>query len=271
VAEVFISYSRADKPIAQAIAVELQRLGIDVWWDHDLLGGDDYRNRIAQILACAEVAFVVWSRNSIQSEWVLGEASAAKDKKILIPLIIDGCQPPLDFRAAHSLDFSSWVPGDQLSEPLLKALAERLDRQISYASGPLQHGAFSRLTRQAAQSWYRDVESMLFYYIGQGFACVVINIPLAVYSSKLPPWAPYLVAILNGIVVAAVYMRPALESRRMRVALPLFALAAAISPVSFVVTAWFYDQTSKEVFLTLTAFWVLALLFVTDIARRATP
>ena len=48
--EVFLSYSRADRPVAEAIARELQQLGVDVWWDHDLLGGDDYRRRISDIL-----------------------------------------------------------------------------------------------------------------------------------------------------------------------------------------------------------------------------
>jgi hypothetical protein len=49
-ADVFLSYNQTDRPIAQAIAAELQRLGVDVWWDHDLLGGDDFRARIAEVL-----------------------------------------------------------------------------------------------------------------------------------------------------------------------------------------------------------------------------
>ena len=36
--EVFLSYSRADRPIAEALALELGRLDIEVWWDLDLLG-----------------------------------------------------------------------------------------------------------------------------------------------------------------------------------------------------------------------------------------
>jgi hypothetical protein len=50
-ADVFISYCRPDRPVAEAIARELQQLGVDVWWDHDLLGGDDCRRRISDLLS----------------------------------------------------------------------------------------------------------------------------------------------------------------------------------------------------------------------------
>jgi hypothetical protein len=44
---------------------------------------------------------------------------------------------------------------------------------------------------------------------------------------------PYIWALLNGVIVAALYMRPALESRRLAVAAALFATAAPLSLVSY--------------------------------------
>ena len=38
--EVFLSYNKADRPVAEAIARELHGLGVNVWWDHELLGGE---------------------------------------------------------------------------------------------------------------------------------------------------------------------------------------------------------------------------------------
>ena len=70
-ADVFLSYNQTDRPIAQAIAAELQRLRVDVWWDHDLLGGDDFRARIAEVLTRSIVTTVIWSRRSIDSQWVV--------------------------------------------------------------------------------------------------------------------------------------------------------------------------------------------------------
>jgi hypothetical protein len=267
-AEVFLSYSRTDRPIAQAVALELQRLSVDVWWDHDLLGGDDYRQRISEILSRASVAIVIWSRRSIESQWVVGEASLARQKRIIIPINIDLCEPPLDFHAVHTIDFSSWVPGDQLPVTLINAVAERLNRHLSYASAGVEPARLSRLARNVTRTWYSDAESLLFYFIGQGFACGLVNTPLVAYSSKLPVWVLLLLVTVNGMLVAAIHMRPALETRRMGVAVPLFVLATAISFPAFFGTSWLFEEATSEVFLTLTGFWTLALLLMTDVAKR---
>jgi hypothetical protein len=100
--DVFLSYSRADRPVAEAIARELQRLGVDVWWDHDLLGGGDYRRRISDILTRVAAAIVIWSRRSVESQWVISEAAAARERRVLVPVTIDGQEPPDRLpRAAH--------------------------------------------------------------------------------------------------------------------------------------------------------------------------
>ena len=59
--------------------MELGKLGVDVWWDHEVLGGDDYRDRISEVLTRAAAAIVVWSRRSVQSHWVISEAAAQVD------------------------------------------------------------------------------------------------------------------------------------------------------------------------------------------------
>jgi hypothetical protein len=275
VAELFLSYNRQDKPIAEAMAVEFQRLGVDVWWDHDLLGGDDYRRRIEQVLARASAAIVVWSRRSVDSQWVIGEAALARDRKILIPVTIDTCQPHLDFRALHTTDLCGWVPGDQLPEPVLLAVSNHLDRELSYKGDRPKGAGYLRGAAAATQAWYADMESLLFYLIGQGFACALVNIPLAVYTSKpqstmhsLPQWVPFAVAALNGMIVAVLQMRTAVSGRRMSSALPLLALASGLSIPAYLLTK-FLHETVPDAFMTVVGFWALALLFVTDIAKRA--
>ncbi len=39
-ADVFISYKREDRELAERLAHALEQLGFDVWWDFDLLAGD---------------------------------------------------------------------------------------------------------------------------------------------------------------------------------------------------------------------------------------
>lgn len=244
-ADVFLSYSREDRPIAQAIAAEMQRLGVDIWWDHDLLGGDDYRSRILEVLSRTPVAIVIWSRRSIESQWVVGEASAARERKILIPIHIDGAAPPLDFRPVHSIDMVAWIPGDQLPPSLLTAVAGRLDREISYTAPLVQRGRLGRLAHRATQSWYLDFECMLFYLIGQGLACFLSNLPVAYFiqspgifgatSSPLPEWMPYAFSLLVGALIAPLHMRPILETLRLPVALSVFVLASMVSAASYTV------------------------------------
>jgi hypothetical protein len=275
-AEVFLSYSRTDRPIAQAIAVELQRLGVDVWWDHDLLGGDDYRSRITEVLSRTPVAAVIWSRRSVESQWVVGEASAARERKALIPLNIDGVEPPLDFRPLHQIDMVEWVPGDQLPIILLKAIGGRLGREISYTSPVAQSGTIGRLARRATQSWYLDFESMLFYLIGHGVACFLCSLSVAFIVSSaagstgfpLPDWMPYAFSALLGVLIAPLYMRPILRTRRLPIALLLFALAAALSVASYIIGYALLVQVHDEVLLLVGPSTVL-LLVVAALADRS--
>lgn len=119
--DLFISYAHEDRPIAAAIAERLVALGVDVWWDHELLGGEDYRARISEILSRTQAAIVIWSRRSIESHWVLNEAAAASERQCLIPVAIDNQKPPIDFRSIHTIDLGTWLPGDALPVEQSKA------------------------------------------------------------------------------------------------------------------------------------------------------
>ena len=55
VADVFVSYSRLDRALAEELARLLKSSGFDVWWDHDLLGTTSYRDQIKKKLAEASL------------------------------------------------------------------------------------------------------------------------------------------------------------------------------------------------------------------------
>lgn len=277
-AEVFISYSRQDRDAAEAIARELQQLGVEVWWDHDLLGGDDYRQRISKLLERTQAAIVIWSRRSVDSQWVMSEAAAARERKVLVPVTIDGAQPPIDFRGLHTTDLVSWVPGDRLPQALLRSVSERLGREIDYADTDVQRaGTVARLARRTTQAWYADFESLLFFFIGQGFACFLLNLPLIYFfhaadgaqsaNISLPAWLPYLWALINGVIVAALYMRPALEQRRLSVAIPLFVTAALLSLVAYLGGLVIYMGGSQHI-IPLVGLATLAMLLCSALAQR---
>ena len=269
--DVFISYSRKDRPFAEAIAAQLSRLGLDVWWDRDLLAGEDYRKKTAGVIGKVAVAIVIWSRRSIDSEWVVGEASAARERRILLPVSIDGVTPPLDFRSFNTIDMASWAPGDPLPAMLVRAIGDKTNRRLAPEPEPARQDGIGRFSKAVARSWFADFECLLFSFIAQGFASAITNIPLAIHQHKLSDAASLGIALLNAVVTAAVIMRPALESKRLAVAAAWFALAVAIGVAGYYVTGALWSRLAIGEYLTFVGFWALGLVLVLDAARRAAP
>jgi hypothetical protein len=85
-ADIFISYSKADGMLARRLAAFLEAEGWTVWWDHSLKAGDAYRDEIMRQLSIARAAIVIWTKNSVRSDWVRAEAGRAKAEGKLIPV-----------------------------------------------------------------------------------------------------------------------------------------------------------------------------------------
>ncbi len=265
--EVFISYSSKDRDVAAAIAKELTRHNIEVWWDTELLGGENYRNKIAQVIAKAPATIVIWSKSSTESEWVVGEASAARERKTLIPVQIDRSVLPLDFRNLNTIDLSAWVAGEPLPDMVLKAICEKTDRIFTPEKHIHQSG--SSLPRSFTRSWYADFECLLFSLIAQGFGSCVTMIPLAIYTEKLHMALAVMIAILNATITAAIIMRPALSPKRLGVAAAWFAIAIATGVAGYFLTLSFWRILPLNEYLVFVGFWSLGLIIMLDVARRA--
>ena len=100
---VFLSYSRADQAQAQRVAQVLEEAGLQVWWDTLIEGGAAFAQSIEAALAASDAVIVLWSKHSVSSDWVLDEAARGRDLKKLVPLSIDGTEPPLGFRQYQSI------------------------------------------------------------------------------------------------------------------------------------------------------------------------
>ncbi len=83
-ADVFISYSKTHAAVTRRLAEELERLKLTVWWDTELVAGESYRQRIQDEIATARAAIVIWTPDSVASEFVISEASRAHAKRKLI-------------------------------------------------------------------------------------------------------------------------------------------------------------------------------------------
>ena len=103
---LFLSYSHADEKIAKAIVRTLEGVGFHVWWDALIPGGDRFGSTTSEALEKARAVVVLWSKTSIASHWVHDEATYARDRRRLVPLSIDGSEPPLGFRQFQYIDVS---------------------------------------------------------------------------------------------------------------------------------------------------------------------
>jgi hypothetical protein len=111
-AKLFLSYSRKDEAKARRSAEWLEREGHDVWRDQDDIGGGaSFSAEIEKALKDCDAVLVLWSAESIRSAWVRDEAGYGRDEGKLIPLSVDGTEPPLGFRQFQSIDVSKWRSG----------------------------------------------------------------------------------------------------------------------------------------------------------------
>jgi TolB-like protein/Tfp pilus assembly protein PilF len=122
---VFVSYSRDDRKRALPVIQSLEAAGYAVWWDGLLEGGERFALSTAHALETAQAVVVVWSKTSLGSHWVHDEATSGRDRRCLVPLSLDGSQPPLGFRQFQVIDISHsrMKPGDAASEAMLRAVA----------------------------------------------------------------------------------------------------------------------------------------------------
>jgi hypothetical protein len=127
---VFLAYHHSDRPTARTLAAALEGYGFSVWWDHDLLPGEQFRDVITEVIRTSRAALVIWSEESINSSWVLDEAARAKDEKKLVPLSIDKSQIPFGFGSIHTHNLEAWdgSPNAAVLEPILKSLEHLVRR-----------------------------------------------------------------------------------------------------------------------------------------------
>jgi len=110
-AEIFLSYSRANQSQAQAVAEGIEAEGRSLWWDRRLAAGADYGSVIEREIEAADKVVVAWSATARDSLWVRAEANEALDRNKLVQINFDGVKPPLPFNMLHFLDFRGWSGG----------------------------------------------------------------------------------------------------------------------------------------------------------------
>ena len=76
-ADVFISYSQRTAEPTKVLAEQLKAKGIEVWWDSSLTSGQRFDDVIKKELEAADAAIVIWTPESVKSQYVKIEAGIA--------------------------------------------------------------------------------------------------------------------------------------------------------------------------------------------------
>src|SRR5262245_43855273 len=106
-ADIFISYAREDRGLAQGLAKDLEDRDYSVWWDAQLVGSDDFNDVILDALANAGAAVVIWTKNSVKSLFVRDEARYALHYKKLVAVKVPDLAVldiPFGFQGQHTDD-----------------------------------------------------------------------------------------------------------------------------------------------------------------------
>jgi len=110
---VFISYAREDATKARGVAEALSSSGLSVFWDRTIPTGRTFETVIEEAIDSAKAVVVLWSRDSVRSDWVRAEAAEGANRGILVPATLDGEPAPLRYRISQTADLTDWHPGLQ--------------------------------------------------------------------------------------------------------------------------------------------------------------
>ena len=107
--DVCLLYSESDKLIAEKLEYALNFYSIDVWKTQNIPIGNKIVSETTQVLKQAKVIIILWSSTSIKSALLKQLASEyKKEKKVLIPVLIENVQIPGEFIDIQPANLIGW-------------------------------------------------------------------------------------------------------------------------------------------------------------------
>lgn len=128
-ADIFISYARADKQFVNRLAPALEEEGYSVWWDDRIQSGSAFAEDIEREIDAARAVLVCWSQAAAASRWVKDEANRGAEEGKLLAVTIDGTMPPLGFGQFHCDDLQHWH--GQRDKPAFQRLLAAIRTQLT--------------------------------------------------------------------------------------------------------------------------------------------
>lgn len=131
--KVFISHSHDDKQIVRRIVDDLNKNGVEVWLDENLISpGELWTDKITEALQSSDVILVIMSRNTSESRWQTFEiafsvaAQRGDPSKRIIPVLVDRqADVPFFLTGLAYCDLSSEEKYKHNFESLLRVLSSQ--------------------------------------------------------------------------------------------------------------------------------------------------
>ena len=171
-ADIFISYKREDKHLAEDTIHQLQEAGFSVWYDERITPHTSWDETIEAEIAAAKAVVVLWTPRSVTSEWVRTEADYAKEKGKLVPVMLEACSVPLAYRRTQTVDLSSWDgnPADRSFQKLVGWVRGLVSGTGSAPGGigPASYGKGTGAPRRKSRAGLLAVLAILLIGTGGG-------------------------------------------------------------------------------------------------------
>ncbi|MCI4645666.1 MAG: TIR domain-containing protein [Hyphomonadaceae bacterium] len=126
---IFLSYRRTDQPLARALVEAMEAEGLDVWWDQEIEGGEDWREAIVEGLTASQSLVILFSEDCNSSKQLKKELAIADtlDKEI-IPVLIEETKPKGHY--LYELAARNWLQITPDPESKVGDLAKRLASEM---------------------------------------------------------------------------------------------------------------------------------------------
>ncbi len=186
--DIFISYAKEDREWVVSFAGALRKHGWTVWWDRSIPFGQSFQEVIETELDEAKCAIVVWSDHSVGSGWVSAEADEARNRNIMMPVLIDDASPPLVFRQLQTANLKDW--NNDTSSPIFKKLIADLSMLIGQPTkqpeppqAPVSEAAPAHQKKVAMWPWLTGLVGMfiiavLWFFNEQETGSPVVQPPI---------------------------------------------------------------------------------------------
>ena len=138
--DIFISYASADRELARLLADTLAKHGYSVWWDRTIPPGRVFDEVIQEAIQDARCMVVLWSADSVRSNWVKTEAAEGAARGMLVPALVGEIAPPIEFKRIQSANLSQWNGDENNAEycNLLASIEQLIKKDARTGSpGPL--------------------------------------------------------------------------------------------------------------------------------------